>query len=234
MTAWTWRRVASIGPYFAVTLGPTGPGWRPLRELLDDPGAVTERAESVRVSLARRAVVPVATVPIRVGASIDFLGLAARLVSPALGTVAFGGVVPVLEPEDIHWQRRDEGPMPIAVGAVDGIEVTDPDTAARRLFDGVIAPILAPAVASYADAARLSEVVLWGNVASALAGAAAMIERAGAASMLDPTAVVASLLAARGPLMGAGHYDGPAFARHSCCLLYRVAGSAACGDCVLR
>jgi hypothetical protein len=82
----------------------------------------------------------------------------------------------------------------------------------------------------------VSRRVLWGNVASAVSGAAAMI-----------AATRPELAAEAGPVSSAvlgfpalaGSYDGQplaGFRRRSCCLIYRLAGPPGaqyCGDCVL-
>ena len=69
--------------------------------------------------------------------------------------------------------------------------------------------------------------MLWGNVSSALAGAA---------GQLDDHAVwatVAELLDVA-PLAGTADLRGRALRRRNCCLYYRIPGGGTCGDCVLR
>jgi hypothetical protein len=81
--------------------------------------------------------------------------------------------------------------------------------------------------------------VLWGNVASALAGATGLLadqrpDHAEAAGRL-----AAEILAAP-PVAGAGTLVRPEPAsprlflvRHNCCLYYRIPGGGTCADCVL-
>ncbi len=52
----------------------------------------------------------------RVAASIVFLGLASRLVSPSLGAGVLGGVVPYLDLDNLWWRSVAGGPVPVAAG----------------------------------------------------------------------------------------------------------------------
>ncbi len=97
-------------------------------------------------------------------------------------------------------------------------------------------PFVEPLVAATAAAYSVSGQVLWGNVASAVAGAAMTLARVEPQKATTSYAVAAALLGT-GPLQGAGAFaaDPPAgrFRRNSCCLLYRVPGAGLCADCVL-
>ena len=240
-------RAAALGPYFAVDLDLSGPGWIPLQQLVDDPAVVRERVEHVRASLAMRCGVPVDEIDARASASIHQLALAARLVAPSLAAAAMDGVVTEFRLADVWWQRVDGGPVPIAVvggdaalpaataGAVPAAVAADAPEAGARLVEGVVAVVVAPVIEAFAAAASVSRVVLWGNVASALAGAAAMLRRSDVQLTLDPVAVVEAMLQLPGPLHRSGVFDpdGRFFARSSCCLFYRIPNGGKCGDCVL-
>jgi ferric iron reductase protein FhuF len=85
----------------------------------------------------------------------------------------------------------------------------------------------------------VSEQVLWGNVASALAGAMTMLVEVHP-EQADTAARLVETLLERGPLAGTGEIFRPEasrpqrfFVRRSCCLFYRVPGGGYCGDCVL-
>jgi hypothetical protein len=249
------RRAAALGPYFAVDLDLSGPGWIPLQQLVDDPAVVRERVEHVRASLAMRCGVPVDDIDARASASIHQLALAARLVAPSLAAAAMDGVLPEFGLADVWWQRVDGGPVPIAVvggdaalpagtagavpaataGAVPAAVAADAPEAGARLVEGVVAVVVAPVIEAFAAAASVSRVVLWGNVASALAGAAAMLRRSDDQLTLDPVSVVEAMLRLPGPLHCGGVFDpdGRFFARSSCCLFYRIPNGGKCGDCVL-
>jgi ferric iron reductase protein FhuF len=81
--------------------------------------------------------------------------------------------------------------------------------------------------------------VLWGNVASALAGAAGMIADRAPSHAGRAAGVVGEMLRT-GPLTGTGTLVRPSaetprqfLIRHNCCLYYRIPGGGTCGDCVL-
>jgi hypothetical protein len=236
---------AAAGPYFALEQWAGGARWRPLSVLVTEPGVLRERVSHARGVLARSAGVGAADIQERAAASIVFLGLASRLVSPSLGAAVAGGVVPELGLADVWWRPVDGGPLPLAARlaagtAVGGLASGEQLAAAARLLsEGCVQGLAGPLAEAFRDAFRLSPRVLWGNVASALAGAAGMLaeavpDRAEAAGRL--TAEILRL----GPLRGTGDLvqPDPALARRflvrrSCCLFYRVPGGGTCGDCVL-
>jgi FhuF 2Fe-2S C-terminal domain len=240
---------AGAGPYFALEPWAAGAGWRPARLLADDQEVLAERVAQARGVLAGRAGLPPDGVAERVAASIVFLGLAARLVSPSLGAAVLGGVVPGLTLDSLWWRPVDGGPVPLAARAVTGRAIrrrdtespdaADLDEAAALLSERCVQGVAVPVAAAFCAQFRLSPLVLRGNIASALAGAAGMLaaqfpDRAEAAGQLT------ARMLARGPLAGAGRLVQPDasrprrfLVRNSCCLLYRVPGGGMCGDCVL-
>jgi ferric iron reductase protein FhuF len=230
------RHAGRLGPFFEVELDATGDGWSPLRRLLDDPTTVAGRLAAVRGVLARRAGVAPEAIDARAAASVHFLGFVARLVAPSLAAVALDGALPSFGPDDVHWRPVDRGPIPIAVRSLGEERVADARAGGAGLVDGVVRRIVAPAVDAFAVGAHLSRIVLWGNVASALAGAASVLAQSTEPMTLDPGAIVDSMLTSPGPLTGTGSFGsaGRYFVRASCCLLYRLPGGGKCGDCVLR
>jgi hypothetical protein len=236
---------ARAGPYFSLQPWTAAARWRPLSLLASDPAAVSERVEHARRVLARNAGIAPGEVAERVAASIVFLGLASRLVSPSLGAAVVGGVIPDLTVADLWWRPVEGGPWPLAARLAGGLAVGELATgeqlsrAAAALSERCVQGIAGPVAAAFGTTFRLSPQVLWGNVASALAGAAGMLaeafpQRAEAAGRLT------ARLLAQGPLRGTGELVQPDAARarrflvrRSCCLLYRVPGYGTCGDCVL-
>jgi hypothetical protein len=244
---------AGAGPYFALEPWAAGAGWRPARMLADDQAVLAERVAHARGVLAGRAGLPPDGVAERVAASVVFLGLAARLVSPSLGAAVLGGVVPGLTLDSLWWRPVDGGPVPLAARAMTGrairldpenpdaadADAADLDEAAALLSERCVQGVAVPVAAAFRAQFRLSPLVLRGNIASALAGAAGMLaarfpDRAEAAGQLT------ARMLARGPLAGAGQLIQPDasrprrfLVRNSCCLLYRVPGGGMCGDCVL-
>ncbi|HEX3791007.1 MAG TPA: hypothetical protein VHW44_24295 [Pseudonocardiaceae bacterium] len=217
--------VSDWGPFFAVdTHGadatPVSP-WRWLRELVDDPDVLRERVSGVRAYLAAAGGPP----PERVAASVVHLGLVARLVSPALGVAVHTGFFPALDLRDLWWQPELGGSFPLSIGAVDQAGPEGVITGAVRELGAAV------------GAFSVSEQVLWGNVASAVNGAATMVALARPDLAARAAAVASELLDQ--PLLrhtSTRRPDGR-FQRLSCCLIYRASPTdrrdAVCGDCVL-
>lgn len=176
-----------MNPYFALDSPRSLDGWTSLADLAV-AGPLTARVRKTQAALG--------TGPLRAAASVDSLGLFARLVSPVLAALTTTGRAPQLSPTTVWWQPAVPGPMRLAF------------TAARTttsLADAVVAPVLVPLVHTYASTFALSRKVLWGNVASAMNGAAVQL--------------------------GRGRTD---YRRATCCLMYRFDTTGLCGDCVLR
>jgi len=236
---------AGAGPYFAVEPWSGGAQWRPLSVLVTDPAVLSERVAHARRVFARSAGVAPADIQERATASVMFLGLASRLVSPSLGAAVVGGVVPDLAMADLWWRPVAGGPLPLAARLSSGAAVGGLASgqqlagAARLLSEGCVQGLAGPVAAAFRTAFRLSPQVLWGNVASALAGAAGMLAEAFPARAEAAGQLTAEILG-QGPLRGTGELVQPDAARprrflvrRSCCLLYRVPGGGTCGDCVL-
>ena len=139
------------------------------------------------------------------------------------------GTVPSLSIATLWWRPVPGGPWPLAASAAgdDGSP------------EGILADLVAPVLRAFGQRFRLSEKVLWGNVASALGGAVGMLaghrpELAGRAGAL------ADEMLELPQLRGTGAFVRPDparsrrfFVRRSCCLFYRIPGAGMCGDCVL-
>jgi len=224
--------LAALGPYFAVDVhrpgSPVRPPWQPLSELTGSPGALAGRIGEVRERLAAAAGCPAAAVEFRVAASIAQLGLCARLMSPALGAAAAGRALSI-EVAQARWVPALGGPFRLSLA--EEAMAAGPDTAATAaLLAGPVTQIVRAV-----EAMAVSPRVLWGNVASAVNGAATMI----AAARPDLAGRAAETA---GALLGypdlAGTYQGRplgGFRRRNCCLIYRLSPErpAYCGDCVL-
>ncbi len=227
--------LAALGPYFAVDVHPPGsppsPPWQPLGELTGSPDALAARIGEVRERLATAAGCPAAGVEFRVAASVAQLGLCARLLSPALGAAAAGWALPV-DTGQARWVPAIGGPFRLSLpeAAVSAGSGTGAD-ACLSLLAGPIGQVVRAV-----EAMAVSPRVLWGNVASAVSGAAAMI----AAARPDLATAAASTAAAvlRYPALADTYRGSPAagFRRRNCCLIYRLSPPGAaryCGDCVL-
>jgi hypothetical protein len=225
-----------LGPFFAVETHKTGAGpappWRPLAELAE-PAGLRARIESIRGALAARSGGPADGIELRVAASVTQLGLVARVVAPALAAQT------VRKPLDLRlggvwWQDTVGGPMPLSVPRPAAAASADPGSlpAVATLLDEVITPI----TAATAALAPLSSRVLWGNVASAVNGAAGQLARA-RPDLADAAWAAAASFFRDPRLSTEPGPPGPSFRRSSCCLIYRLVpgrAGAVCGDCVLR
>jgi hypothetical protein len=238
-------QLAQLGPYFAVSVHPTGQPlpapWRPLSTLLDSPEDLRQRIADVRCALAADR--PPEAVEFRVAASVTHLGVAARLISPVLAAAVLLGRVPRMDPAEVAWQPVLGGPLPLSVpasalaGRGDQPGEGRPDTGqlARELRQGLLhGPVRA--LTEVTAAMSVSPIVLHGNVASAVNAAAAMIATA-RPGLATQAATIASELLSAPELAGTWTSSAAGFRRRSCCLIYRAAPaatSAVCGDCVLN
>jgi ferric iron reductase protein FhuF len=226
---------ARFGPFFRWEPWSPEPGWLPWARLCD--GAVAaERVGMARETLIGMFGLAEGEVPTRVVASVTFLGYAARVVSPLLAATVAGGDLPAPTPDEIWWQPRPGGPLPMAYGKTQArpCRGMDPAARARALADVAVGGLLTPLEEAFRARFRLSPKVLWGNVASALGGAARMIAEQ-APELTGPVAAVVSEMLTIGPLAGMARPLPPRrfLIRNNCCLYYRIPGGGTCGDCVL-
>lgn len=224
--------LADLGPYFAVEEGASDRGWASIADLTTNAELAETRVRDTRAALEAVSGAPVAR---RVAASTAFLGLAARIVSPPLGLLATQRISLRLAARDVRWRPVLGGPIPLSYASFACEAIADERAAGRALLGDVLQPVIAGLVSAFDARFRVSATVLWGNVASALAGAAAMAERAGAVS-LSPRGIAEHAIAGHPSLATAGRFASApqtAFRRNSCCLFYRVPGGGLCGDCVL-
>jgi hypothetical protein len=241
---------AAVGPYFGWESWDGS--WRPLAELTDGD-VIAERVEAARRVLMSMAGLAEDALPERALASVTFLGVVARLVSPPLGALALGGALPLPELGQIGWRPVAGGPWPMAYREVAALPTADSNDAAlaeafvATTVNGLVRPVLE----AFQSRFRLSPQVLWGNVASALAGAAGMLVdfTPASGSAAEPVSTmdhgeragrVVEAVLALAPLAGMGSYVRPEPARsrrflvrNNCCLYYQIPGGGTCGDCVL-
>lgn len=239
------RDLAAFGPFFAVqthTLGsiPREP-WHAMNELVEDPGVLIDRVTAVRARLAAAGGQAPDAVELRVAASVMHLGLVARLVSPALAVAVTSGNLLEVDLASTRWQRVLGRAFPLSLPRDTGTDTVghDPNPEPQRLACLLASRVLDGPVRDLVEATRslsVSRQVLWGNVASAVNGAASMIATSQPA-WADRSRVIASLLLDQPPLRGTSITSaGGGFRRRSCCLIYRAAPNAdgtVCGDCVL-
>ena len=232
-------QIAALGPFFTLhthdPLLPPAPPWRPVCELADGSAALLERVTAVRSYLAAAGGQPDGAVEPRVAASVTHLGIAARILSPALALAVLGNTRP-LALTGMHWQPVPGGAFPLSLPREHlrpgSTRAPAPDRWAAALVEG---PLRELVVAT--GALSVSPRVLWGNVASAINGATAVLSGAAPAHARGARELAALLLAQ--PLLrdaAAGAAGTSRFQRRNCCLIYRAApkgAGAVCGDCVL-
>ncbi|GAA0635925.1 (2Fe-2S)-binding protein [Sporichthya brevicatena] len=229
---------SALGPFFALDTDPPpatsadgAPIWRPFSDLTDDADVTRARIAAIRTGIAERGGLPLEEVPPRAAASLAHLGLASRLISPVLGTALLGGIVPDLGG---LWWRDVLGPVPLTLPEPTGTAVAhdDPAAVADALSTQLSTGPVAALTTAIAATGGVSQRLLWGNVASAAAGAVKMLGAAAPAHAAVALAV-GTRLVAQEPLDGVGTFAGTAFRRSTCCLYYQVPGGGYCGDCVL-
>ncbi|MBB5430657.1 (2Fe-2S)-binding protein [Nocardiopsis composta] len=227
--------IARINPFFEVPALPAGQV-RPLADLWRDPDYLDAQVAAVRARLAERARIAPQRVEARVAASLFFQGAAARLLSPAVASVLCHGVL--ADPDSLGWRTDAFGSLaPARTG--ERAHAVAPGGGAAALHRHVLTAVLDPMAGAVRARVPVASRLLWGDAASALAGAvqALAAARPGAAEAASRTG--AELLAGP-PLAGLG---GPAepgagmaesFVRTTCCLYYRLPGFGKCGDCALH
>jgi hypothetical protein len=226
---------ARVGPFFAVLVDPPDGRWTPFTAFAADRDRVGASIDGARTRMARAAGVDLDAVEVRAAASVWHLGIAARLASPALGAAAVARWAPRLDLA--LWGPDDAGgwtQLAIRGADIDGTAVSGPAEAAAAIAAGVVDVAIGPITESVSDIAAVAANVLWGNVWSAFAGAAAVLAT-GRPEVGEAAARVVTALVATTPHPLAGGYD-PAgrFRRETCCLYYRLPSGGLCGDCVLE
>lgn len=220
--------VDTLGGFFVLATGPTegaDPSWRPLPEFAGE--VLDARIDAVAEQLGASR---------RVAGSLLGLSVSARITGLVLGAAALHGLVPRLHGR-LRWRPWSGGPAPLWLESPAAADDDDDDLAATATAE--IARTLDPVLAAIGAQARVSDQVLWGNVASSVGGALRMIltdrPRTGAATIDLARGVVGNP-----PLAGLGefgpepaHPTGIGFSRRTCCLFYQVPGGGTCADCVL-
>jgi len=207
--------ISSYGGFFALTVGGDAAGWHPVGRSYDDG-----YTDLIDATLARYR-----TSEFRVGASLVQLGHAARLWSPVLACALGHDVIPDLT----GLQRADDGAqlrLPEPVG-----EPLDRDSSwPEALYRVVVQQHMEPLAAGLRI--KVAPDLLAGNIASALVGAARALLTV-RPDLREPIVSVAASLLNTGVLAGTMAGSDLRLRRRSCCLFYRVAAGAKCGDCGL-
>jgi hypothetical protein len=229
---------AHLGPFFVLETDPPpsavadgAPPWRPFSDLTDQRAVTDARIDAIRRGIADRGRLELDAVPRRAAASLAHLGLCSRLISPSLGAVLLGGVLPDLTG---LWWRDVLGPVPLTLPDPQGsvVKADDPIAVADALSAQLRAGPVAALTTAIAAAGGVSLRLLWGNVASAAAGSVRMVASASPAHA-EVAFEVGRRLVQQVPLTRTGAWTETSFRRSTCCLYYKVPGGGYCGDCVL-
>lgn len=219
----------ALGGFFVLRTQGEGP--RPLPTLAEAYAQTSSDTRGDPLTYRVRKVANALHAPeLRIAASVAQQGLAARLWSVSLGCAALHGRIPDLDPHLLRWDPHGSAPDDLWLTEVRPLP-GDPTTIADVVLHGHLEPLAAALHHRY----RVASGLLWGNAASALAGAARRLDQWARAGGRTDTAARARALTAElftHPLLaGTGTLTGTAFRRRSCCLYYRVPGGGVCGDC---
>ena len=153
----------------------TGP-WQPLDALLGSAAALGDRSEDVRAALADPGGRDPESVEFRVAASVAQLGLAARLLAPVFGTALITRAAPPADVCQLRWVPAVTSLFRLSLPEAAFTAPPSPDagTLARDLTRSLLHGLLGALVEAFA-AMAVSRRVLWGNVASAINGSAAVV-----------------------------------------------------------
>lgn len=229
------EEITALGPFFALRTHPAGAAPGEPWQRMDGP-LIEARVAAVGEWLAAAGGREAGAIEPRVAASVAHLGLAARLVSPALAAAVLHGRLLTYGLGDLRWQPVLGGPVPLSLPADAVRDVrTPPEQLADVLGRDLLAGPLEELAGLFGEFG-VSPHILRGNTASAVNGAVTMIVQA-RPELAVATRDFAALLLNTPPLQGESAVVEGAFRRRSCCLIYRAAPGgkgALCGDCALR
>ncbi|CAN5160813.1 hypothetical protein BH11ACT7_BH11ACT7_39070 [soil metagenome] len=179
--------------------------------------------EVVLANVARR----LGTTELRVAASALQYEFAERLWAVALGTWAFGRVVP--DYSRLRCTALPDGTLGLGFTELRGWNcLGEPMEVVAKLLGDNVLPQLEQFHEGLRATVKVADGLLWGNAATAL------VLSARSASRARSCTAIASALLAEPPL--ANRLTGSlsmSMRRRSCCLYYRSAAGRKCGDCPL-
>ena len=212
--------LAALGPYFALYREEGGsPGWRPVTAVISDGGELDQIIDGVAARLG--------AAPPWIAASVFYQGWAARLTSIYAGSIVLGGAIPDLSASSLRFRQPRSGPVELAAAPVTAV---DRRAGWRRL----LADHLDPLADAVRRRVRIGRHLLYGNLASALAGSVLMLAQGGHARLTDLIRedwAQPAELARYGQWRSTG--DSICYARTTCCGYDQLPGAGRCGDCSL-
>ncbi|CAN5305852.1 (2Fe-2S)-binding protein [soil metagenome] len=229
-TAGLTARTAALGEYFALP-APDAGEWHELATLFDDD-VLADFVDRTQRAIATASGCDPAQIPTRVAASSFQLGIAARLLSPAVGAGTCFTALPRLNGNSVVWQQSPQHSPKLAFRTPEWVPNPTPERAAEVISTSVVRTAIAPLNEKLATVLSLSSQVSWGNVISAANGAVTVLAMSQPQHERAGRTLVRALLDIE-PLHGTGEFSNGRFLRRSCCLFYQAPRSGLCGDCVL-
>jgi FhuF 2Fe-2S C-terminal domain len=223
-------RTADLGEYFALP-EPTEGEWQEL-PLLFCPATVIDFVDRTRAAIAASSGCDTSSIPVRLAASSFQLGIAARLLSPAIGAATCFGAIPVLNAESVKWKTTAHHSPRFGMTELEWIDAESAVLAADVISTSVLIAILGPLNETLKSVTALSLRVTWGNVISAANGAVTVLAMSRPEHEGRGRAVVRALMDTE-QLAETGRFVRGQFVRRSCCLFYLAPESGLCTDCVL-
>lgn len=220
--------LAALGGYFGLAVDTAGEG-RCLPEFFTD-AVIGDQVRRTRAAIAESVGCGRGEIPLRMAASSFQLGVAARLLSPAIGATLCLGAVPVLDHRSLRWIPADGHAPRFAVAEPTWIPA-DAIRSAQLIATTVIG-VLTELGSRLQTLMALSPRVTLGNLSSAANGAVTVLAMSRPELEASGRALVRALLDIE-PLAGTGTFVGGRFRRNSCCLYYQAPQAGLCGDCVL-
>lgn len=197
---------------------------------LADPETTRWFVAATRAAIAASMAVDVESIPVRVAASSFHLGVAARLLSPLVGSALCHQRIPILLPDNVFY--RVSAHHPDFGTTVDGLRVTAGPAAAGAAICALLPDLFDPLHHALRSVAGLPRRVALGNLTSAANGAVTVL--AMTRPDLEPAGrELVAALTRHVPLRDTGDFGRGTFTRNSCCLFYQAPGGGLCGDCVL-
>jgi ferric iron reductase protein FhuF len=220
------RRAAAVNPLFALAAGPPpdAEGWRPAADLAE-AGVVAQLIGDVGRAYGGPAA--------RIAASMVVLGYSASLVAPTVAILLRDDLLLDVAPDKVCWRYAPGDGFQLRLPEPSGRQDAPlPQRWCREVVDGHLGTL----IHSVRSVVPVAKGLLWGNVASSLAGALRSLALAGAVPLQTCHDAGRALLG-YGPLRGSGSLTvllgQLRFMRRSCCLYYRLPGGGMCGDCPL-
>jgi hypothetical protein len=213
--------LAAIGPFFTLE----GPGavdgdWQPARALLDDADELGRIIEEVAGRLG--------SAPRWIAASVFYQGWSARLTAIYAGSAALCGAVPDLCANVMRYRPGWSGPVPLCV---DPLRSVTTQAGWRLMLDDHLEPL----AAAIRRQVRIGTHLLRGNVASAFAGALAVLAQTRQERL---EFLIGRSWAQPADIAGYGRWllacDEPRYARTTCCGYEVLAQGGRCADCSLN